>query len=225
MSKSLGNFEPLVDVVKRHDPQAIRLLFLQTGYRKVMNFTEEAMAGVGVALERLKKAYRVLAKAGDAHTTDLRRSGLLARIEAALDDDMNTSAALAQLLEYAKNVISGNDPTTPQEALYEYVYVLTLLGIPPDESWLVEPRAELHDDFVDRLAGALSSLGDRVGDIALAGATPQDAVDRVIAARSAARARKDWAASDRLRDALLACGVELKDSKEGTTWSVVAIVP
>jgi cysteinyl-tRNA synthetase len=225
MSKSLGNFEPLIDVVRRHDPQAIRLLFLQTGYRKVMNFTEESMAGVSVALERLKKAYRVLAAAGDAHTTDLRRSGLLDRIETALDDDMNTSAALAQLLEYAKTVISGNDRTTPQEALYEYVYVLTLVGVPPNESWLVEPQAELSDDFVDRLAGALRGSRDQLGEILITGATPRDAVDRVIAARSAARARKDWAASDRLRDVLLTCGVELKDSKEGTTWSVVATAP
>jgi cysteinyl-tRNA synthetase len=225
MSKSLGNFEPLIDVVRRHDPQAIRLLFLQTGYRKVMNFTEESIAGVTVALDRLKKAYRVLAAAGDAQTTDLRRSGLVGRIEEALDDDMNASAALAHVLEYAKTVIAGNDRTTPQEALYEYVYVLTILGVPPNASWLVEPKIQLRDDFVDRLSGALSSLPDELGDIALAGASPQDAVDRVIAARSAARARKDWAASDRLRDVLLSCGVELKDSKEGTTWSVVATAP
>ena len=51
--------------------------------------------------------------------------------------------------------------------------------------------------------------------------TPQQAVERVIAMRTTARLRKDWEASDRLRDALLQCGVELKDSKEGTTWSVI----
>ena len=55
MSKSLGNFEPLYELLNRHDPQSIRLLFLQTGYSKVMNFTEEAVAGAAVALERLEE--------------------------------------------------------------------------------------------------------------------------------------------------------------------------
>ncbi|MFY9859550.1 MAG: cysteine--tRNA ligase, partial [Candidatus Cybelea sp.] len=61
MSKSLGNFEPLIDMLRRHDPQAVRWLFLQTGYRKVMNFTEDSIAAAGLGLERIKTAYRLLA--------------------------------------------------------------------------------------------------------------------------------------------------------------------
>ncbi len=60
MSKSLGNFEPLTDLLARHDPLAIRLLFLQTGYRKPMNFTEESIAGAKTALDRLRRGYAVL---------------------------------------------------------------------------------------------------------------------------------------------------------------------
>src|SRR5665213_2295571 len=63
MSKSLGNFEPLEELLLRHDPQAIRLLFLQTGYSKVMNFTEESIGAAAISLERLKSAYRALRNA------------------------------------------------------------------------------------------------------------------------------------------------------------------
>jgi len=197
MSKSLGNFEPLAQLLARHDPQAIRLLFLQTGYRKVMNFTEDSIGAAAVVLRQLKKTYRALrATPNGAHGT----TALLAKIEAALDDDMNTSVALAEVL------------SDKSAGLDEFVRALGILGIEPNDSWLETPKAELPADFVERLAAALAEPIDVP--------TPEAAIENVIAQRSDARARKDWAASDRLRDALLACGVELKDSKEGTTWTV-----
>ncbi|MDP9111720.1 MAG: cysteine--tRNA ligase, partial [Candidatus Eremiobacteraeota bacterium] len=58
MSKSLGNFEPLTQLLKRHDPQALRLLFLQTGYSKVMNFSEESIAGATTLLRRMQSEWR-----------------------------------------------------------------------------------------------------------------------------------------------------------------------
>ncbi len=198
MSKSLGNFEPLSELLKRHDPQAIRLLFLQTGYRKVMNFTEESIAAAAVILRQLKRTYRALAandRSGDAG------GALIAKIEAAFDDDMNTAVALADLLA---------DKTA---SLDTFTRALALLGIEPNASWLHDPKFELPADFLDRLSTAL-------GGVSFNGATPQEALERAIELRSQARARKEWAESDRLRDVLLACGVELKDSKEGTTWTV-----
>jgi cysteinyl-tRNA synthetase len=97
MSKSLGNFEPLSALLDRHDPLAIRLLFLQTGYRKAMNFTEDAIAGATVALEKLRKAYHALAEAPGA--TEV--APLKEKLFAALDEDMNTSGALGVLFEIA----------------------------------------------------------------------------------------------------------------------------
>jgi cysteinyl-tRNA synthetase len=208
MSKSLGNFEPLSQMLQRHDPQAIRLLFLRTGYRKVMNFTEESIASAAADLRTLRARYRTLhgASAGGSDDT------LIARVESALDDDMNTAVALAEVL--------GDKSAS----LDSYVRALTLLGIEPNDAWLDEPRAELPEDFVARLQRALER-GDKNG-VVFDGLTAEEAVERVIGARAEARARKDWAASDRLRDALLHCGVELKDSKEGTTWSVTpGVVP
>ncbi|MBV8433292.1 MAG: cysteine--tRNA ligase [Candidatus Eremiobacteraeota bacterium] len=202
MSKSLGNFEPLSGLLKRHDPQAIRLLFLQTGYRKVMNFTEESIAAAAVTLRQLKKTYRARSSGGGNGAGD---ETLLEKVEAAFDDDMNTSVALAEVLA---------DRTATRQT---FERALALLGIEPDASWLEEPKAELPADFLQKLTTALRQARD---DAELNGATPEEAVERVIALRAQARAKKDFAASDRLRDALLECGIEIKDSKEGTTWTV-----
>ena len=197
MSKSLGNFEPLVDLLARHDPQAIRLTFLNTGYSKVMNFTEESLGASYASLDRLKKMYRA-ASSGSQST------GLLERMEAALDEDVNTSVALAEVLQW--------DPR--RGAREELERALWILGIEPNESWLHEPPRALPHDFLERLR---TQLGD---EVSLNGASAEEAIDAVLAARSAARANKDWAASDRLRDALAAAGVAIKDSKDGTTWTV-----
>jgi cysteinyl-tRNA synthetase len=196
MSKSLGNFEPLTELLKRHDPQAIRLLFLQTGYRKVMNFTEDSIAAAAVTLRQLKKRYR------DLQNSEGGDESLLQRIEAALDDDMNTSVGLAELL---------GDKTA---SLGAFTRASALLGIVPNASWLEEPKAELAPDFLQKLSDALGEA------IALNGATPEEAIEKVIGLRAQARAEKNWSSSDRLRDALLTCGIEIKDSKNGTTWTI-----
>ncbi len=197
MSKSLGNFEPLVDLLARHDPQAIRLAFLTTGYSKVMNFTEESLGASYATLERLKKGYR-------ASTPGTQSTGLLERMEAALDEDMNTSVALAELLQWNPR------PGTRDE----FERALWLLGIEPNEDWLLEPQRALPADLLERLR---AKLGD---ELSLNGSNAEAAIAAVIEARARARASKDWAASDRLRDALASAGVSIKDSKDGTTWTV-----
>jgi len=211
MAKSLGNFEPLIDLLARHDPQAIRWLFLQTGYRKVMNFTEESIAAAALGLGRIKSAYRNLAPATDGES--VASPELDRRMEAALDDDMNTAAALAVLYDVV-------DRSTPSRE--DLAYWLGILGVAPDDSWLEEPSTELAPDFVERLHEALADARADALAHGIQGSTPQEAIERVVEMRDAARRTKDWAASDRLRDALLRCGIEVKDSKEGTTWSVVA---
>jgi cysteinyl-tRNA synthetase len=215
MAKSLGNFEPLSDLLRRHDPQAIRWLFLQTGYRKVMNFTEDSIAAAAAGLARIKTAYRAChpSSVDGARMTSDAMTALGGRMEAALDDDMNTAAALAALYEFAAQLPDPDrDPQGAADAVAALSYWLGILGVKPDESWLAEAPAQLPADFLDRLSAALGKTVDA--------ATPPEAIERVIAMRSDARRAKDWEASDRLRDALAGCGVELKDSKEGTTWTI-----
>ncbi|MFY9718173.1 MAG: cysteine--tRNA ligase [Candidatus Cybelea sp.] len=212
MSKSLGNFEPLSELVGRHDPQAIRWLFLQTGYRKVMNFTEDSIAAASLGLARIKAAYRALQPI--AEHAAVRSTQLDEAMEAALGDDINTAAALAVLFDFAAKLPDPNaDPHAAAGALEGLRYWLTVLGVAPNPAWLEEPVAELPPDFVARLQSALAR------DIA--GLTPAEAIERVIGLRAEARRTKDWAASDRLRDALAQCGVELHDTKEGTSWNVI----
>jgi cysteinyl-tRNA synthetase len=206
MSKSLGNFEPLVDLLARHDPQAIRLTFLSTGYSKVMNFTDESVSQAYVTLEKLKKTYRHLHGTGPVEPRHDVRDGLPARVSEILADDMNTSAALAEVLAFVKDAAPAR--------LGEFETALWLLGIEPDAGWLDVPQAALPADLLERLQREFA------GELAFNGDSAEQAIERVIERRAAARAAKDWPASDRLRDALLRCGIALKDSKEGATWTV-----
>jgi cysteinyl-tRNA synthetase len=204
MSKSLGNFEPLVDLLSRHDPQAIRLTFLSTGYTKVMNFTEESLGASYVTLGRLKKMWSLSAKAEALPAKVATQGSLIAKIEKALDDNMNTSVALAEVLQW-----------DPQKGSREELErALWLLGIPPNEDWLGEPQRSLPADFLERLRARLGN------DVSLNGTSPEEAIAKVVDARARARANKDWAASDNLRDALAAVGITIKDSKDGTSWSI-----
>jgi cysteinyl-tRNA synthetase len=216
MSKSLGNFEPLADLLERHDPQAVRLTFLSTGYSKVMNFTDESLAVAYQTLDRLKKAYRVMH--GDPATPPQPGAmKLLDRVESALDEDMNTAVALAHVLGFAASAKGLLDGGTSKAALLgEFERALWLLGIEPKTAWLQEPEQALPSDMLERMRAEFDS------EISFNGATAEEAIERVIAVRAQARSDKDWATSDRLRDALARCGVILKDSKTGATWTVGA---
>jgi cysteinyl-tRNA synthetase len=167
MSKSLGNFEPLGDLLDRHDPLAIRLLFLQTGYRKPMNFTEDALAAAASGAARLRKAYDAARELAVPPSAQVRE-----RFFACLDDDMNTAGALGVLFE--------SIPAVDAELLHE---ALSVLGVgdlltrdlaepaPVDvDPALVERVARLIDErnaarkardfaLADRLRDALSAEG------------------------------------------------------------------
>lgn len=204
MSKSLGNFEPLTQLLERHDPQALRLLFLQTGYSKVMNFTEESIGSATALLRRLQADWRSRSESGALEVPAKNPGGaLVAAVENALDNDLNTAAALAA-------VVGDRDASAA-----ELAYALTLLGLEPNGTWLAQAERELPADFTERLRASVAA------DLTLDGVRhPRDAIALVLERRNRARADKDWAASDRLRDALAGCGVVLKDSKDGTTWNI-----
>ncbi|MDQ2663099.1 MAG: cysteine--tRNA ligase [Candidatus Eremiobacteraeota bacterium] len=210
MSKSLGNFEPLSTLLKRHDPQAIRLLFLQTGYRKVMNFTEESVLAATTALRKLQSAWRRLG-ADTPSSGEGNRGALIAKIQSALDDDMNTSLAISEVLRFASDAQStaGSERAA---AVAQLGYALTLLGIAPNDAWLSESRAPIAGD-------SWRLVREAFPEQAAHAATIEDALGRIIALRTRAREAKDWGESDRIRDALAACGFVLADSKDGTTWT------
>ncbi|MDQ6929885.1 MAG: cysteine--tRNA ligase [Candidatus Eremiobacteraeota bacterium] len=214
MSKSLGNFEPVAALLQRYDPQAIRLLFLQTGYAKPMNFTEESISAAKISLDRIREGYRKLHALADGEfAREAHASPLGDAVIAALGEDLNTSVALSKVLAAASAVqtlVAHHE--SPAHALGEFDRLLDLLGLTPSAAWLVAAAsAALPDGFLDRLR---SEAG-----VSINGVSPAEAVAQVIGERNEARAAKNWAESDRLRDVLARCGVILKDSKEGTTWT------
>jgi cysteinyl-tRNA synthetase len=220
MSKSLGNFEPLSELLKRHDPLAIRLLFLQTGYRKPMNFTEDSIGAATSALERLRRGYAVLAGDPSASSASASAGGLgveayEARFFDALDDDMNTAGALGVLFDLISGLSKHPDAAQREGGAVLLYDALQLFGLGPllDRPVAAERAVELDPALVERLR---ARLGDEVH---LNGDSPEAAVEAVIDARRQARMNKDFALGDRLRDALAAEGIALKDSKDGTTWT------
>ena len=219
MSKSLGNFEPLTALLDRHDPLAIRLLFLQTGYRKPMNFTEESIAGATAALGRMRRGYALLT--GEIATESAPVAGPAAetyetRFFEALDDDMNTAGAAGVLFEAINGLTRHPDPAQREAGAVLLFNALGIFGLRPllDRPVEAERAVELPADLAQRLATRLD------GEPRLDGETPEAAIATLIDARNRARKEKNYALGDRLRDALAAEGIVLKDSKDGTTWTV-----
>jgi cysteinyl-tRNA synthetase len=243
MSKSLGNFEPLSALLDRHDPQAIRLLFLEAGYRKPLNFTEESITGKTTALRRLLAAYDALRTAPPvAHDEAAGRTAIesySARFYAALDDDMNTSGAVSVLFDIANaaNALQARG-AAPHAAAFLHE-ALTVLGLSPAERAHVEKVASVQTQLATADSGdaflvsapenAAESLTPEMIDrlrelagpaVALNGHSGIDAVNAVIVARYRAKNAKDFAEADRLRQALKDVGIVLTDSKKGAAWSV-----
>ncbi|HET9343886.1 MAG TPA: cysteine--tRNA ligase [Candidatus Eremiobacteraceae bacterium] len=217
MSKSLGNFTPLTDMLEKYEPAAIRFLFLQTGYRKPTNFTEEA---IGAATEGLRRLYdNVDALRTAASTTALGRdgSGLLPDLatdefDAFLDDDLNTAGALGWLVRRIRDeraaAMRGEGSPAAAAALAERC--LRALGLPA----VMRSRADKG------LSGEARELLTAIVSDGASSVTDAELIDAVIALRDQARAAKDFKKSDELRAELTKAGVSIKDGKAGTEWSL-----
>ncbi|MDQ2816958.1 MAG: cysteine--tRNA ligase [Candidatus Eremiobacteraeota bacterium] len=207
MSKSLGNFVPLATLLDRYSPAAIRYLFLQTGYRKPTNFTDDAIVAAAKGLRGLYADAAALAAASSpaqAHSA-AHDEQLYARFESFLDDDLNTAGALGWL----QKSLTSRAATS---ALVDRC--LRVLGLPlsVDEAGLGTVVRE-----VTLQAAARSGLAALAGD----GAGSDEAlVDRVLALRARAREVKDFPTSDKIREALASAGISVKDTKDGTQWSL-----
>jgi cysteinyl-tRNA synthetase len=190
MSKSLGNFFTIRDVLEQYDAESVRYFLISGHYRSQLNYSEDNLKQARSALERLYTALR-----GVELVAIDREFGVDYRdqFSRAMDDDFNTPEALPVLFELAKVINRLKDEDA--EHAGRYASLLRELG---GVLGLLVSDAELF------LQGG---EGDEVAQI-----------EALIVARNQARADKDWAAADEARDQLSALGVVLEDGAGGTTW-------
>lgn len=188
MSKSLGNFFTIRDVLEQYDAETIRFFLLSAQYRSALNYSQENLDNAKASLSRLYTALRDV-KVGPAQGGE----EYVERFKAFMDDDFNTPGAISVLFELAKavNVATGPEAEGLAGRLVELGSVLGLL----------------YQDPVEYLQGKTDGVDE---DIAL--------IEALIEERKQARARKDFAAADEARNKLTAMGVVLEDGPKGTTW-------
>ena len=207
MSKSLGNFIELQDLLDLYGKETLRFYLLQTHYRQVVDFRPSAIQGADQALQRL---YSALAKQPGALTRNPADKAE-AYYQAALDclkEDLNTPKLIALLFEWAKKVQKTDDPTDMTALQTALKKAGALLGI------LAENPAAFLQRAPTDLQGALAE-----------NSLSNEEIEHWLTLRTQARAGKDWQEADRIRDFLLAKGVKLIDQEGKTTWQQQRIKP
>ena len=191
MSKSLGNFFTIRDVLGHYDAETVRYFLMSGHYRSQLNYSEDNLKQSRSALERLYTALRGLdtdaeAKGGESYQ---------ARFSAAMDDDFNTPEAYSVLFDVAREInrIKGSDLSAASELGAVLRQMADVIGI-------------LHQDPEAFLQGEAGG-DDEVAEI-----------EALIKLRNDSRALKDWANADLARDKLAAMNIVLEDGPSGTTW-------
>ena len=184
MSKSLGNFFTIREVLKSYDPETLRFFIIRAHYRSPLNYSDAHLNDAHASLLRL---YTALDAVPPSNMTPGLNHPLAQRFKNAMDEDFNTPEAIAVLFELAAEINK-----TKSSAL----------------------SALLH-----HLGGILGLLQRKPQEFMQSGITEDEAwIQSMIDARIAAKAAKDFARADAIRNELAAKGIELKDSAQGTTW-------
>jgi cysteinyl-tRNA synthetase len=188
MSKSLGNFFTIREVLEKFDPEVVRFFILRAHYRSPLNYSDAHLEDARGGLTRL---YTTLKKVPPAPMAIDWAEPWAARFKAAMDEDFGTPEAVAGLFELANEANRTHDARL-SGLLKALGAVLGLLQ--------AEPEA-----FLKRPVGGAGGLAD-------------DKVDAMIAARAQAKKSRNFVVADRIRDELKAAGIILEDGPQGTTW-------
>lgn len=203
MARSLGNFITLDELFSgKHDllqqaysPMTIRFFVLQAQYRSTVDFSNEALQAAEKGLGRLMKAMETLKKLKPSEASTIDISKLEDNCYAAINDDLNSPILLSHLFEGVKYINSANE------------------GIEKLNSADIETLKQLFNTFVIDILGLMDESSGK-SDEKLTGGL----IDMILNMRQDAKNRKDWAASDKIREELNNLGITIKDRKDGADW-------
>lgn len=211
MGKSLGNFITLDEfftgshplLTQAYTPMTIRFFILQAQYRSTVDFSNEALQASEKALDRMLEGWRRLAdlKGANTSTVTAEIADLEQKCYDALNDDLNTPIVIAHLFEAVgiiNRVADGHATATAAD---------------------IDALKALFQTFLFDILGMRPEAADLGGD-EKAFEPYRGAVDLLLQVRAEAKAKKDWATSDLIRDRLAALGFNVKDTKSGVEWSV-----
>ena len=196
MSKSLNNFFTVREVLKEYDGEVVRQLLIASHYRSPINYSEQSLQQAAKVLERL---YTALKDLDIANAKSLTSSRFEKAFLAAMDDDFNTPKAFAVLFDMMKEINR-------------------------QKSAGMETGMERDTESASQLGALLVKLGGHLGLLQrqpqdfLRGEVDPERVEQLIAAREQARADKDWARADQIRDQLSAMKVVVEDGADGSSW-------
>lgn len=198
MSKSLGNFTLAADVLAERDPLVVRYALAAAHYRSSLDLSESSWTEAEAALGRIRTFMARVIRAVGGSYVRFAYSDMPSSFTSAMDDDLGVPQALAVLHETVRDgnaALDAGDTDAAVTALRAVAVMATVLGI--------DPSAPTGASGGDASASALDAL-----------------VQTMISQRAQARAEKDWAAADRIRDAIAAAGITLEDTPAGTHWSI-----
>lgn len=205
MGKSLGNFITLDEfftgshklLEQAYAPMTIRFFILQAHYRSTVDFSNEALQASEKGLARLAEAYARLMKLQPSKESTVDVKGLRKRCEEALLDDLNTPIIISHLFDASKsiNTVSDGKGTISAEDL--------------------EELKSVFKTYIEDVLGLRLAADDGANTEKFAGA-----IDLLLNIRMQAKANKDWATSDKIRNELAALGFNVKDTKDGFEWSL-----
>lgn len=205
MSKSLGNFFLLRDVLEHYDGRVVRLFVLSSHYRKPIDFSDAELTQAKTSLERIENALMrgkeavIDVKADGSSCMELKEQLAVAKEKfiAAMDEDFNTSMGLGAIFELVKELNKAVD--TPINA---------------EGAEVVKETVEYIINVMEEALGVKLKLETVVGNMT------SELIEFILELRREARNEKNWAMSDKIRDRLAEMGIKIKDGKDKTTWTM-----
>ena len=206
MSKSLGNFFTIREILKRYDAEVVRFFILRAHYRSPLNYSDQHLDDARASLDRLYTALKGAPVEPGQPDWDEPHGK---RFREAMDDDFNTSEAVAVLFDLANESNRSHAPALARQ-LRALGGMLGILGRATADFQQFVPGGQGRD--ADEGNAAATASADSAGGLS------RDDIEVKIDQRSAAKKARDFGAADRIRDELAAAGIVLEDSKDGTTW-------